>query len=63
MPVRPAPYRDITIAKQPAPEPHMLSIVLHNVPRVGRSYEHVPDGFKFHLLHPIINLTMFLVMF
>ena len=28
----------------------MLRIVLHTVPRVGRSYEHFPDGFELHLL-------------
>ena len=28
----------------------MLRIVPHNVPRVGRSYEHFPDGFELHLL-------------
>ena len=28
----------------------MLRIVQHTVPRVGRSYEHFPDGFKLHLL-------------
>jgi len=28
----------------------MLRIVPHTVPRVGRSYEHFPDGFKLHLL-------------
>ena len=36
------------IAKQPAP--HMLRIVPHTVPRVGRSYEHFPDEFELHLL-------------
>ena len=30
----------------------MLRIVPHNVPRVGRSYEHFPDGFELHLLQP-----------
>ena len=29
----------------------MLRIVRHIVPRVGRSYEHFPDGFELHLLH------------
>jgi len=29
----------------------MLRIVPHTVPRVGRSYEHFPDGFEQHLLH------------
>ena len=28
----------------------MLRIVPHTVPRVGRSYEHFPDGFELHLL-------------
>ena len=28
----------------------MLRIVPHTVPRVGRSYEHFPDGFEVHLL-------------
>ena len=28
----------------------MLRIVLHTVPRVGRSYEHFLDGFELHLL-------------
>ena len=28
----------------------MLHIVPHTVPRVGRSYEHFPDGFELHLL-------------
>jgi hypothetical protein len=28
----------------------MLRIVPHTVPRLGRSYEHFPDGFEFHLL-------------
>ena len=28
----------------------MLRIVPHTVPRVGRSYEHLPDGFELHLL-------------
>jgi hypothetical protein len=32
----------------------MLRIVPHTVPRVGRSYEHLPDGFKLRLLHPSI---------
>ena len=30
----------------------MLRIVPHTVPRVGRSYEHFPDGFELHLLLP-----------
>ena len=34
----------------------MLRIVPHTVPRVGRSYEHFPDGFELHLLHKIVNL-------
>ena len=29
----------------------MLRSVPHTVPRVGRSYEHFPDGFELHLLH------------
>ena len=29
----------------------MLRIVLHTVPRVGRSHEHFSDGFELHLLH------------
>ena len=29
----------------------MLRIVPHTEPRVGRSYEHFPDGFELHLLH------------
>ena len=28
----------------------MLRVVSHTVPRVGRSYEHFPDGFELHLL-------------
>jgi len=28
----------------------MLRIVPHTVPRVGRSFEHFPDGFELHLL-------------
>ena len=28
----------------------MLRIVPHTVPRVGRSYEHFPDGFELQLL-------------
>ena len=28
----------------------MLRIVPHTLPRVGRSYEHFPDGFELHLL-------------
>ena len=31
----------------------MLRIVPHAVPRVGRSYEHFPDGFELHLPHPL----------
>ena len=30
----------------------MPRIVPHTVPRVGRSYEHFPDGFELHLLPP-----------
>jgi hypothetical protein len=29
---------------------HAFRIVLHTVPRVGRSYELFPDGFYLHLL-------------
>jgi len=28
----------------------MLCIVPHTVPRVGRLYEHFPDGFEIHFL-------------
>jgi hypothetical protein len=35
----------------------MLRIVLHTVPRVGRSYEHFPDGFELHLLLPPIHVA------
>ena len=38
------------VAKQPASAPHMRRNVPHTVPRVGRSYEHFPNGFEFHLL-------------
>ena len=38
------------IAKRPASAPRMLRIVLHTVPRVGRSYEPFSDGFELHLL-------------
>ena len=38
------------LAKQPASAPHMLRIVPHTVPRVGRSYEHVPDRLELPLL-------------
>ena len=31
----------------------MLRIVPHTVPRVGRSYEHFPDGFELHLLRGV----------
>jgi hypothetical protein len=31
----------------------MLRIVPHTVPRVGRSYEHFPDGFELHLLRVV----------
>ena len=37
-------------AKKTASAMHMLRIVPHTVPRVGRSYEHFPDGFELHLL-------------
>jgi len=30
----------------------MLRIVSHTVPRVGRCYEHFPDGFELHPLQP-----------
>ena len=43
------------IAKQ-ASAPHMLRIVPHTVPRVGRSYEHFPDGFELHLLPSLSTL-------
>ena len=37
----------------------MLRIVPHTAPRVGRSYEHFPDGFELHLLpvlgSPVVN--------
>ena len=33
----------------------MLRIVPHTVPRVGRSYEHFPDGFELHLLQPCVQ--------
>ena len=36
--------------KQPASARHMLRNVPDTVPRVGRSYEHFPDGFELHLL-------------
>ena len=29
----------------------MLRIVPQTVPRVGRAYEHLPDGFELHLLN------------
>ena len=29
----------------------MLRNMPHTVPRVGRSYEHFPNGFELHLLH------------
>jgi hypothetical protein len=37
----------------------MLRIVPHTVPRVGRSYEHFPDGFELHLLqcNPPVDRT------
>ena len=38
------------LAKKTASAPHMLRIVPQTVPRVGRSYEHFPDGFELHLL-------------
>ena len=42
-------------AEQPASAPHMLSIVPHTVPRVGRSYEHFPDGSELHLLRGFVQ--------
>ena len=39
----------------------MLRIVLHTVPRVGRSYEHFPNGFELHLQHPQPRYTLFAV--
>ena len=33
----------------------MLRIVPHTVPRVGRSYEHFPDGFELHLLPSLLS--------
>ena len=38
----------------------MLRIVPHTVPRVGRSYEHFPDGFELHLLPLTLNLVQVL---
>ena len=35
----------------------MLRIVPHTVPRVGRSDEHLPDGFELHLLQSTIKST------
>ena len=47
----PAEERDwLFIAEQAASAPHMLRIVPHTAPRVGRSYEHFPDGFELDLL-------------
>jgi hypothetical protein len=37
--------------EQLASAPHMLRIVPHTVPCLGRSCEHFPDGFEFHLLN------------
>ena len=49
--VPPTPQeRSVFIAEQPESAPHMLRILPHTVPRVGRSYEHFPDGFDRHLL-------------
>ena len=42
------------IAKQPASAPHTLRIVPHTAPRVGRSYEHFPDGFELHTSYPCL---------
>ena len=39
----------------------MLRIVPHTVPRVGRSYEHFPDGFELHLLPENVN-SLFLAL-
>ena len=36
----------------------MLRIVPPTVPRVGRSDEHFPDGFKLHLLPPAAELQI-----
>ena len=36
----------------------MQRSVPHTVPRVGRSYEHFPDGFKLHLLPDTVNLSL-----
>ena len=46
----PAEERDwLFTAEQAASAPHMLRIVPHAAPRVGRSYEHFPDGFELDL--------------
>ena len=31
----------------------------HTEPRVGRSYEHFPDGFELHLLHRYLHTQSF----
>ena len=36
----------------------MLRIVLYTVPRVGRSYEHFPDGFELHLLPAQVQVVL-----
>ena len=36
----------------------MLRIVPHTVPRVGRSYEHFPDGFELHLLRRVQGTSL-----
>ena len=38
------------IAEQAASVPHMLRIVPHTAPRVGRTYANFSDGFELHLL-------------
>jgi hypothetical protein len=46
------PWRDsLLIAKQPASASHMLRIVPHNAPHVGRSNEPFLGGFELHLLN------------
>jgi len=39
----------------------MLRIVPHTVPRVGRLYEHFPDGFEVHLLPSSFLFSLLLV--
>jgi len=36
----------------------MLRIVPHTVPRVGRSYEHFPEGFELHLLLLLVKIIL-----